>query len=100
MENLLDSQIANLSPNQYIGARRVLNQLKTTIKGLSDPLLLKACNDSWKQSVHNVSDLVGYCMKNGLQFGPAVVPGDYPCYSSTYYAIRNYEREVAMPGPQ
>ena len=37
----------------------------------------------------------GNCLKNGLQFGPAVASGDEPAYTAAYYAIRNYERGVS-----
>jgi hypothetical protein len=94
MSTMLDDEVQTLTPDDYIGARRLLNQLKNTIKGLSNPLLCKGCDDTWKKNVHTVSDLVTYCLKNGLEFGPAVAPGDYACYTAAYYAIRDYERGI------
>jgi hypothetical protein len=96
LESKLDEQVRDLSPNQYISSRRLLNQLKATLKGLSDPRICKSCNASWKKNVRTVSDLVGYCVRNGLEFGPAVAPEDYSSYSAAYYAIRNYEREAIL----
>ena len=84
----------NITPTAYIGSRRLLNQLKYTIQGLNNPLLCQMCSDTWKEKIHTVADLVKYCMDNGLQFGPAVAPADYPAYNAFYYAIRNYERGI------
>jgi hypothetical protein len=92
LEDTLDDKVRDLAPSRYIESRRLLNQLKNTVKGLSDPRLCKSCNNNWRKNVKSVSDLVGYCMKNGLEFGPATAPGDYPSYTAAYYAIRNYER--------
>ena len=54
-------------------------------------------SDGWRKGVRTVAELVGHCLKNGLQFGPAVTPADYPAYTAGYYAIRAYERGVAGP---
>jgi hypothetical protein len=91
----LDDRVTDLPASQYIEARRVLNKLSDAIKGLSNSRVVRSCNCSWKKTVHTVADLVAYCMKNGLQFGPAVASGDSPCYTAAYYAIRSYERGVA-----
>jgi hypothetical protein len=90
MEETLADQVAAMSPTDYIGARRLLNQLKDNVKGLGDPRLCKACHGDWRKNVKTVSELVGYCLKNGLQFGPAVA-GDEQSYTITYYALRSYE---------
>jgi len=94
MEEKLDDQVRDLAPSRYIEARRLLNQLKDNIKGLSDPRLVKSCNNDWRKGVRTVGDLVTYCARNGLEFGPAVAPGDYPGYTAAYYSIRQYERSV------
>ena len=94
LDEKLDDQVRDLSPGKYIEARRLLNQLKNTIKGLSDPRICKACQASWKKNVRTVADLVAHCMKNGVEFGPAAAPGDEACYTAAYYALRNYERGI------
>ena len=93
MEEQLEDQVTNESISGYIEARRVLNQVKNNLKGLSDPKLCKSCHANWRKNVRNVSDLVAYCLKNGLEFGPAV-GGSESSYTATYYALRNYERGV------
>jgi hypothetical protein len=95
MDSTLDSQVATLPPGRYIEARRLINQLQNTIKGLSDPRLCKGCNASWKKNVHTVAALVEHCKSNGLQFGPAAAPGDEAQYTAAYYAMRNYYRGLS-----
>ena len=96
LDEKLDEQVRDLPPSRWIEGRRQLNKLKDTIKGLSNARICKSCNDSWKKNVRTVSELVAYCMKNGLQFGPAAAPGDSPCYTAAYYALRSYERETVL----
>jgi hypothetical protein len=92
MEDQLDDQAPNLPPSRYIESRRLLNQLKDTLKGFSNAQVVKCCHNDWKKEVRTVADLVAYCGKNGLEFGPAVAPGDEASYTATYYALRAYER--------
>jgi hypothetical protein len=94
LNSTLDDQVQDISPTAYIDSRRLLNQLKYAIQGLSNPLLCATCSDKWKKQIHTVADVVKYCMDNGMQFGPAVAGGDYPAYIAFYYAIRNYERGI------
>jgi hypothetical protein len=95
MEDTLDGQVATLVPGRYTEARRLLNQLKDQIKGLSDPRLVKGCCSAWRKNVRTVAELVAHCQKNGLQFGPAVAPSDYPCYTAAYYSLRSYYRGLS-----
>jgi hypothetical protein len=97
MGDKLDDMVRDLPPSRYIESRRLLNQLGDTVKGLSNPRMVKAANQDWRKGVRTVAELVGHCLKNGLQFGPAVTPADYPAYTAAYYAIRSYERGVAGP---
>ncbi len=92
----LDEQVRDLSPSRWIEGRRQLNKLKDTINGLSNARMCKSCNSSWRKDVRTVAELVAYCMKNGLEFGPAAAPGDSPCYTAAYYALRSYEREAVL----
>jgi hypothetical protein len=96
LNDKLDDQVRDLSPSRYIESRRLLNKLNDTVKGLSNPRICKACHANWKKNVQTVSDLVAYCMKNGLEFGPSAAPGDEPCYTAAYYALRSYERETVL----
>ena len=97
MDDKLEDEVASLAPSRYIESRRLLNQLKDTVTGFSNPRLVKAANKDWRKGMRTVSDLVTYCLKHGVEFGPAAAPGDYPAYTATYYALRSYEREVGSP---
>ena len=95
LSNKLDDMIRDISPSQYIGSRRLLNQLKETVDGLGNARVVRSANQAWKKDVHTVAQLVSHCMKNGLTFGPAVASEDEPYYTAAYYALRSYERGVA-----
>jgi hypothetical protein len=98
LSGILDSQVQELSPSDYIVSRRFLNQVKDTIKALSDPTLVRATRARLPASIRAVSDLVGYMRANGLEFAPAVATGDEPAYTTLYYALRNYEASVVLGG--
>jgi hypothetical protein len=91
LEEKLKDNVKEIDPSRYIEAKRLINQLNDTMKGFSDKRMLTSFKSDWRKDVRTVADLVAYCQKNGLQFGPATAAGDYPCYTSTYYALRNYE---------
>jgi hypothetical protein len=95
LDEKLNDQVRDLSPGEFIQSRRTLNQLNGTLKGLSDPRLCKSCHGDWRKSVRTVGELVAYCEKNGLVFGPAV-DGEEASYTVTYYALRNYERSLVQ----
>src|SRR5262249_18738532 len=98
LSDKLDDQVRDLSPSSYIESRRLLNQLKDTVKGLGDQRLCKSCHGNWRKTGGTFGELVDYCQKNGLQFGPAV-DGDEPSYTAAYYSMRAYERAlVGGPG--
>jgi hypothetical protein len=89
---VLNKQVADgseeLSPSQYIEARRYLNQLDQAVRALDDPNVRKAFNEDWKAKGSTVAELV----KNmkGLQFGPAT-PGEERAYTELYRALRSFE---------
>lgn len=94
MSAILDSQVKDLSPSEYIGSRRYLNQLKDTLTALSDPTLTRSTSVRLPATVNSVGGLVTYMQNNGLEFAPAVAPGDEPAYTALYYALRAYEASV------
>jgi hypothetical protein len=56
--------------------------------------MVRSLQSSWRENVRTVAELVAHCMKNGLEFGPAVAPGDHASYTAAYFAMRNYERGI------
>jgi hypothetical protein len=98
LQEKLDDQVNDLAPSRYIESARLLKQLNENIRGLGNASVVKASRNDWRKDVRNVADLVGYCMKNGLQFGPAA-NGDETSYTSFYYAMRRYEIGLSYGGP-
>jgi len=95
LDQVLTDRASDFSMSRYIESRRLLNQLKDTVKGLSDPRIVKASQPNWRKNVSTVSDLVDYCVKHGVEFGPTGATGDEAAYTSAYYALRAYERGIA-----
>lgn len=93
IDEKLEDMVRDLPPSRYIESRRLINRLNDQLRGLSNPRVVRSSNQ-WRKSVSTVADLVEYCLKNGLQFGPATASGDEPAYTAAYYAIRAYERGV------
>jgi hypothetical protein len=98
MDEKLVDQVSDLAPSRFIESRRLLNQLRDNVQGLGDARVVQASRGDWRKEVRSVSDLVGYLMKNGLQFGPAVRGGE-TSYTSTYFALRRYEMALAYAQP-
>lgn len=96
LSDTLIGQAGDLSPDDYIISRRLLNKLEVALDGLSDRRVLRSSNVAWKKDVRTVADLVAYCQNNGLEFTAAAASGDRACYQAAYYAVRSYERGVSQ----
>jgi len=83
-----------LSPSQYIEAKRFLKQLDQAIKALNDPKASRYFDD-WKPKGKTVRELVDHMMANGLEFAPAT-SGDEAAYSALYQALRAFESELVQ----
>ncbi|MGL4551732.1 MAG: hypothetical protein ACRC33_11135 [Gemmataceae bacterium] len=95
MTETLEGQVSSISPAGFLSGRRVLNQLRDQVAGMSNPAVLSV-NRGWRTEVQTVADLVGVFKKQGLTFGPAVAPGDERAYNVVFFALRNYERSLAQ----
>jgi hypothetical protein len=94
LDSMLNAQVQTLTPDSFISSRRLLNQLRENVRGLGNARLVKSHDNSWRKTIHTVADLVGHLQATGMQFGPAMAPGDFPRYIAAYFAIRNYERGI------
>jgi len=94
----LAARVSDLSPTQYIEARRFLNQLGDAIRTLEDPKAAKYFTD-WTAKGKTVAELAEHMIKEGLKFAPAT-QGDEAAYRSLYQALRAYEAglQVASRG--
>jgi hypothetical protein len=91
----LNESADELSPAQYIEAKRYLNQLASGIKALSDPKVTNYFNNTWNAKGKNVAELVSNMTRDGLKFAPAA-PGEEAAYNSLYQALRSFERGVQV----
>ena len=85
----------DLTPSDYIEARRFLNQLDQAVRALGDRNVVKFfSNKNWTPQGKNVAELVSQLTKEGLSFAPAT-PGDQPAYKALYLAMRQFEAGLA-----
>jgi hypothetical protein len=86
----LNTSADDLSPAQYIEAKRFLNQVGQAIRGLKSPRAANYFTDLWKARGKNVAEVVENMRKEGLVFAPAT-SGDEAAYNALYVALRNFE---------
>jgi hypothetical protein len=89
LNQMLTANVNDLTPSQYIEAKRFLNQLGDALSALQDPNAVSYFS-SWSPRGKNVAELVDHMKQNGLQFAPAA-PGDENAYTALYFALRNFE---------
>jgi hypothetical protein len=90
LNKVLNDSADDLSPAQYIEAKRYLNQLSAALRALSDPKVKNYFDNTWVAKGKNVAELVSHMIKEGLLFAPAT-PGDEAAYNALYHAIRAFE---------
>src|SRR5262249_22210439 len=77
--------INDLTPSQYSGASRFLNQMEDALKALQQPDIADYLGQKYVAQGKTVGDLLEYMMRKGLSFAPAV-NGD----EGAYQALHNY----------
>jgi hypothetical protein len=90
LNNALTADINELSPSQYIAARRYLNQLEDAVRALEDPKVGNYFNQNWAPKGRNVAELIKYMSDKGLRFAPAVA-GDTDAYRALYHALQAFD---------
>jgi hypothetical protein len=90
LNDKLSDSADDLSPGQYIEAKRYLNQLAQAVRALSDPKAANYFNQTWTARGKNVAELVANMTKDGQVFAPAA-PGDEAAYTSLYQSLRAFE---------
>jgi hypothetical protein len=89
MTNQLRRNVDNISANDYIQAKRFLNELNGTITMLQDPNVAKYVNQTWSARGDTVAALTREMTNQGLRFAPATV-GDQAAYVALHTAMVNY----------
>lgn len=95
----LNGSADELAPDQYITARRFLNQLNQAVRALGDKNVSKFFTKSWTPKGKNVAELVSNLNKEGLTFA-AATPGDQAAYKALYLAMRQFDAGLAMAQAQ
>jgi hypothetical protein len=85
----LAEEVADLSPSQYIEARRYLNQLGEAVKVLQSPGAGRFVEGTYAARGSSVAELVEHLRQHSLGFAPAV-QGEEKAYRDLYDALAAY----------
>jgi hypothetical protein len=89
LQKQLRANVANVPPDQYITAKRYLNDLDTSIRALRNPNAAKYASGTWTPKGRTVGELVQEMTANGLRFAQAT-PGDESAYVALQRAMATY----------
>jgi serine/threonine protein kinase len=96
MEARLKANINDLTPAQYIEARRFLNQINEALTALGRSDAGKFFNGDYDPKGMTLGELVRHMTKNGLLFAPAL-EGDEVAYLALHHAFVLYLETVKAP---
>lgn len=94
MNDALLRNVGEISPSEYVEAKRYLNSLDSAIKALQDPNVGNQLNQSWAARAHNVYELVDFMGQKGLKFAAATA-GDEPAYRHLYQRLVGYDAALS-----
>jgi hypothetical protein len=89
------AHVHELTPTQFVQARRFMNELHETIRTLQTPSAANFATGKWAARGDTVSELVLNLTRDGLRFAPAA-PGNEFAYNSLYHSMLKYERALAQ----
>ncbi len=91
LSELLRNNVSELKPDEYIEAKRYLNEVNQTIRGLQDPNVVHQFGDDWKpKKARSVAELVQHMREKGLLFAPAS-EADQAAYVALYHALAAFD---------
>jgi hypothetical protein len=91
LEKTLLSNVDQLTPGEYIEAKRYVNDVNRAIDALKSTSVSRLLDGSWKSKAHNVAELVQFMRENGLWFA-AATPRDTAAYVSLYNSLASFDR--------
>jgi hypothetical protein len=91
----LKRNISSVTANDYIKAKRYLNDLDKSIKMLDDPNISNYVTRKWAAKGDTVAELTTNMIRQGLRFAPAVA-GDEAAYVALHNAMVQY---YTLPSP-
>jgi hypothetical protein len=90
LHKLLARNVSAVPTNQYIEAKRFLNNFDEAIKALQQREVGNYFNETFKAKGKTVEDLVNHMLKKGLTFAPAI-EGDGAAYQALHQALASYD---------
>jgi hypothetical protein len=90
MKTVLQNEIDNMTPDDYIRGNRFLTQVSKTVQGLQTPGVGNFFNGTWEVSGSTVDQLIASLSQKGLKFAPAA-DGDEAAYTVLYQSILAYD---------
>lgn len=97
LQRQLSRSVGELSPAQYIEAKRFLNNLSDALNTLSRPDATNYFNRNWAAKGRSVEELVKHMADKGLTFAPAVA-GDEAYYVALHRALTSYLQSMQGQG--
>jgi len=98
LNDKVNQAVNDMTPSEYVEARRYLAQLNAAFKILTDPNAAAYFNRKYAAQGKTVAELVKYMADNGLRFAPAK-QGDEPAYKALQNALASYDENIASLGP-
>ena len=95
LQTKLSQDVNDLTPSQYIEAKRFLNQLGDAIAALGDRNVANYFTQKFAPQGKTVEELVSYMADHGLRFAPAVA-GDEAAYLALHHYLASYSRGVQV----
>lgn len=93
-DKLAQNQTANdLAPDQFMDAKRFLNQLRQAQRALENPNVATFLTQKFAAKELSVGDLIKFMASNGLEFAPSV-SGDESAYLALHYYLTNYANRL------
>jgi hypothetical protein len=90
LQILLARAVGRFPPDQYIEARRFLNDLEDGLRALEQPDVGLYITEKYAAKGHTVPELIDHMTREGLEFAPAVT-GDEAAYVSLHRALATYD---------
>jgi hypothetical protein len=90
LQKLLGRNVKELPTDQYIEAKRFLNDFEDGLKGLRQENVANYFNQNWVAKGKTVQDLVDHMASKGLTFA-AAVSGDEAAYQAIHQALAAYD---------
>src|SRR5262249_39699988 len=97
LHEAVNGAIGAMRPSDNIRARRFANQLRASMRLLSDPNVANLVNGAWAPRGGTVGELLDNMDRNGVKFGPAT-DADQPAYTTLHGLLVQYHSSLVALG--